>query len=350
MDYTSIHIYGHLLSDDILHGVEHDTNLLGNRQQDFDLDISTSVAIDYVWSSLRNDWRFFNERSGVNDPYGTRRSRDLIERLLQNLGYSLNRQNANLIVAGSTFEISYLCSDLGRMPVIVVGDKIIGENGFETLDKCSLDYRAKGARRRRSPHATMLEYLNATENVYGIISNGITLRLIRNSGQLVKLTYIEFDLRRMLEEDKYSEFCFMFRLLHASRFRTSGDEPCVMERWFNMSIESGNRIREGLSKAVQCAMEVMGNAALCTAGTGNDVLRADLAEGKLTDTAFNKELIHFIYRLLFLFIIEDRGLVYQLPDSPDDSDYAKICRWQEIYKANYAASRLRHLSELRYLR
>lgn len=350
MDYTSIHIYGHLLSDDILHGIEHDTNLLGNRQQDFGLDISTSAAIDYVWSSLRNDWRFFNERSGVNDPYGTRRSRDLIERLLQNLGYTLNRQNGNLNVAGSSFEISYLCPDLGNMPVIVVGDRIIGENGIETLDKCSLDYRAKGARRRRSPHATMLEYLNATENVYGIISNGVTLRLIRNSGQLVKLTYMEFDLRRMLEEDKYSEFCLLFRLLHASRFRTSGDEPCVMERWFNMSIESGNRIREGLSKAVQRAMEIMGNAALCTAGAGNDALRADLADGKLTANAFNKELIHYIYRLLFLFIIEDRGLVYQLPDSPDDPDYAKICRWQEIYKANYAASRLRHLSELSYLR
>lgn len=350
MDYTSIHIYGHLLSDDILHGIEHDTNLLGNRQQDFGLDISTSAAIDYVWSSLRNDWRFFNERSGVNDPYGTRRSRDLIERLLQNLGYTLNRQNGNLNVAGSSFEISYLCPDLGNMPVIVVGDRIIGENGIETLDKCSLDYRAKGARRRRSPHATMLEYLNATENVYGIISNGVTLRLIRNSGQLVKLTYMEFDLRHMLEEDKYSEFCLLFRLLHASRFRTSGDEPCVMERWFNMSIESGNRIREGLSKAVQRAMEIMGNAALCTAGAGNDALRADLADGKLTANAFNKELIHYIYRLLFLFIIEDRGLVYQLPDSPDDPDYAKICRWQEIYKANYAASRLRHLSELSYLR
>ena len=51
-------------------------------------------------------------------------------------------------------------------------------------------------------------------------------------------------------EDKYTEFCLMFRLLHASRFRTSGDEPCVMERWFNMSIESGNRIRNGLSRAV----------------------------------------------------------------------------------------------------
>lgn len=350
MDYTSIHIYGHLLSDDILHGIEHDTNLLGNRQQDFGLDISTSVAIDYVWSSLRNDWHFFKERSSINDPYGTRRSRDLIERFLQDLGYTLNRQNSNLNVAGSSFEISYLCPDLGNMPIIVVGDKIIEENGLETLDKCSLDYRAKGTRRRRSPHATMLEYLNATENVYGIISNGVTLRLIRNSGQLVKLTYIEFDLRRMLDEDKYSEFCLLFRLLHASRFQVSGDEPCVMERWFNMSIESGNRIRNGLSKAVQRAMEVIANAALHNAGAGNDILRADIADGKLSATIFNKELIHLIYRLLFLFIIEDRGLIYQLPESPNDPNYAKICRWQEIYKVNYAASRLRHLSELRYLR
>lgn len=97
-------------------------------------------------------------------------------------------------------------------------------------------------------------------------------------------------------------------------------------------------------------MEIMGNAALHNAGTGNDILRAAIADSKLSETTFNKELIHFIYRLLFLFIIEDRGLVYQLPDSPDDPDYAKICRYQEIYKANYAASRLRHLSELRYLR
>ena len=59
MDYTSIHIYGHLLSDDILHSIERDQNLMGNREQDFSIDISTSAAIDYVWSSLRNDWRFY---------------------------------------------------------------------------------------------------------------------------------------------------------------------------------------------------------------------------------------------------------------------------------------------------
>ena len=48
MDYTSIHIYGHLLSDDILHNIERENTLNGNRDQDFGMDISVSSAIDYV--------------------------------------------------------------------------------------------------------------------------------------------------------------------------------------------------------------------------------------------------------------------------------------------------------------
>ena len=355
MDYTSIHIYGHLLSDDILHNIERDNTLIGNRDQDFGMDISVSSAIDYVWSSLRNDWNFYKERAGnerlVNkDPYGTRRARDLMERLLQSLGYKLDRQVANIEVAGTGYDISYTCTNLGNMPFVIIGENITTDGSINTLDKCSLDYRAKGNMRKKSAHATMLEYLNATENVYGIISNGQILRIIRNSGQLVKLTYIEFDLRRMLEEDKYTEFCLMFRLLHASRFRTSGDEPCVLERWFNMSIESGNRIRNGLSRAVQTTMETIGNAVLTSKGEGNDALRRAFADGTMDAAKLNKELIHFIYRLLFLFIIEERGLVYQIPDSVDAPDYKQQCQWQDIYKKYYAASRLRRLSELSYLK
>lgn len=40
MDYTSIHIYGHLLSDDILHEIETESSMQGNREQDFNLDVS----------------------------------------------------------------------------------------------------------------------------------------------------------------------------------------------------------------------------------------------------------------------------------------------------------------------
>lgn len=348
MEYTSIHIYGHFLSDDILHSIETDNTLKGNSEQDFGLDAPVQHTIDYVWSSFRNDWKFFNERSAAGDPYGTRRSRELMERLFSCLGYELTRQTSSTQVNGSSFEISHICQDLKNLPIIVIGDKT-GDADIDTLDKCSLDYRAKGAMRKKSPHATMLEYLNNTENVYGIVANGRVLRILRNTGQLVKLTYIEFDLQRMLEEDKYTEFCLMFRLLHATRFRVSGDEQCIMERYFNMSIESGNRIRNGLSMAVQRTMETIGRAAVRGNGEGNEALRNALLDGRFSAVELNKELIHFIYRLLFLFIIEERGLVYQIP-SPEHEEYKRLCKLQEIYKQYYAASRLRKKSELMYLR
>ena len=348
MDYTSIHIYGHLLSDDILHSIERDNTFEGNRQADFGIDTSVTAAIDYAWSSLRSAYNYYKERSTLNDPYGTRRSRDLMERLLGDLGYSLQRQATNVVTDTGSFAITYLSDNLAGFPIKVEGD-LTGDANIDTLDKCSLDFRAKGERRQKSPHAIMLEYLNSTENIYGIVANGRTLRLIRNSGQLVKLTYIEFDIRRMVEEDKYAEFCLMFRLLHSSRFGRHGDEQPIMERYFNLSIESGNRIRDGLSQAVQRAMEIIGTALVANQGEGNDRLRQAIADGSYSAADLNKELIHFIYRLLFLFIIEDRNLVYNLPD-PSSPDYAEKVRFQEIYKKYYAASRFRGLSELNYLR
>lgn len=344
MDYTSIHIYGHLLSDDVLHGIEQDTNQIGNRDQDFGIDINVNQAIDYAWSSLRNDWEFFRNRSAAYDTYGTKRARALMERIFMNLGYELSRQNSFINIGGRGYDITYLAPKQQNMPFIVVGDKTGDQESDTNHVKCTLDMRQKGTQHRKSPHATMLDYLNNTESVYGIIANGTTLRLIRNSGQLVKLTYIEFDILRMVEEDKYAEFCLFFRLLHASRFTARGDEPCIMEHYFNMSIESGNRIRAGLSVAVQKAMTIIGTAALSTPGVGNDRLREAVQNGQVSDSQLNKELIHLIYRLLFLFIIEDRGLVYQLP-SIGSENYKKIAHYQEIYNRFYAASRFRNLSE-----
>lgn len=343
MEYTSIHIFGHLLSDDILHQIETDRSLAGNRDADFRLDTPVQEAIDYAWTSLRADWGFYLTRSSANDPYGTRRSREFMERFLLLLGYHPQRQLQHVESdTGTTHDITWLCPDVKNLPVIVRGDKT-GDTSVDSLERCSLDFRSKGNRREKSAHATMLEYLNNTENIYGIIANGPTLRLIRNSGQLVKLTYIEFDLRRMLEEDKYAEFCLMFRILHASRFFVEGDSPSIIEKYFNLSIESGNRIRDGLSQAAQRAMTIIGNAAVAGAGEGNERLRSQIESGELTADVLNKELMHLIYRLLFLFIIEDRGLVY-------DGDSAQIRRWKEIYYRYYAVSRFRALSEVVHVR
>lgn len=343
MDYTSIHIYGHLLSDEILHQIETDKNLVGNRDADFQLDSSLQEAIDYAWTMLRASWGYYLTRSLLNDQYGTKRSREFIEQLLSRLGYHPQRQQRFVQSDnGGSFNIQYLCPDEDNMPVIVIGDRA-GNDDVDFMERCSLDFRAKGNRREKSAHATMLEYLNSTENIYGIVANGPTLRLVRNSGQLVKQTYIEFDLRRMFEEDKYAEFCLMFRTLHASRFKAEGDNQSVIEKYFNLSIESGNRIRAGLSQAAQRAMEIIGNAVIKGSGEGNELMRQRIQNGEITAEILNKQLIHFIYRLLFLFIIEDRGLVY-------DGDTPEIRRWKEIYKKYYAVSRYRNLSELAHVR
>ncbi len=349
MDYTSIHIYGHLLSDDILHEIETDTSMRGNREHDFNLDVPLTAKIDNAWSSLRNDWKLFAERSTLRDPYGTRSVRRLMERFLSSLDYQLDYQPAWLEVGGRKFDIPYICPELRQMPVIIVGDRT-GDAALDALDRCTLDVRVKGEHRQKSPHATMLDYLNSTEHIYGIVTNGLVLRLIRNTGQLVKLTYIEFDLRRMVEEDHYAEFCLLFRLMHSSRFMQGGDDPCLMERWFNLSIESGNRIRAGLSGAVQRTMEILGRAVVSGKGDGNEAFRQAVIHGEADARTLNKELIHFIYRLLFLFIIEDRNLVYETGSPDADPEYDQKARCQDIYRKYYAVSRLRKLSDLPYLR
>lgn len=349
MDYTSIHIYGHLLSDDILHEIETESSMQGNREQDFNLDVSLTAKIDNAWSSLRNDWKLFSERNSLRDPYGTKAVRRLMERFFSSLDYQLDYQPIQIEVGERKFDIPYICPELDQMPIIIVGDKT-GDTELDLLDKCTLDQRIKGERRQKSPQATMLDYLNNTEHVYGIVTNGQVLRLIRNTGQLVKLTYIEFDIRRMVEEDHYAEFCLLFRLMHSSRFTHSGDDACIMEQWFNRSIESGNRIRAGLSDAVQKAMEILGRSVVCGKGAGNEVFRQAVINGEANAQTLNKELIHFIYRLLFLFIIEDRNLVYNIGAPDTDNDYDQKVRCQDIYKKYYAVSRLRGLSELLYLR
>ena len=141
--------------------------------------------------------------------------RRLMERFFSSLDYQLDYQPTQIEVGERKFDIPYICPELDQMPIIIVGDKT-GDAELDLLDKCTLDQRIKGERRQKSPQATMLDYLNNTEHVYGIVTNGQVLRLIRNTGQLVKLTYIEFDIRRMVEEDHYAEFCLLFRLMHSS--------------------------------------------------------------------------------------------------------------------------------------
>jgi hypothetical protein len=134
------------------------------------------------------------------------------------------------------------------------------------------------------------------------------LRLLRDSSRLIKLTYLEFDLDRIFTDGLFADFAVLYRLLHATRLPVSHDAAAdrLIERYHQDSLDSGARIREGLSRAVEQAIRDFANGFL--QHPYNDALRNQINNGKLTAEAYYSYLLHLIYRLLFLMVIEERGL------------------------------------------
>ncbi|MFO7853453.1 MAG: type IIL restriction-modification enzyme MmeI [Bacteroidales bacterium] len=191
-----------------------------------------------------------------------------------------------------------------------------------------------------------------------MVTNGMLLRLVRDSGRLVKLTYIEFDLKRLLDEDKYSEFTLLYRLLHASRFPKTKQETeeSLLEKYYQDSIESGNRIRNGLSSAVKESLIALGNGLL--EHPENEELTERVLSGRPDPRDFYHQLLRLIYRLLFLMVTEERDLIFaEIRDENQEPDLDDLLngikrptkKQKEIYYHYYSLIRLRKLSEKRYL-
>ena len=187
-----------------------------------------------------------------------------------------------------------------------------------------------------SPHALVQEYLNLTEHLYALVTNGHTIRLLRDSSRLIKLSFLEFDLERMFSEDLYADFALFYRLLHATRMPASQDSVAqsVLERYHQDAIESGSRIRDGLAAAVTESMALIANGML--AHPENTSLHTQLKEGTLTAKDLHQNLLRWVYRTLFLFVIEERGLNHQP---------AATTRQRELYRKYYSLQRLRKLAD-----
>ena len=343
MKYTTINIQGNLISEEILQKIDQ-AEAPGQTAAHFGLEQGANLRseIEYAWSRIKLDWNYFADKSQnlpANDPYGTTLTRRWMEQFLSSVGFNLTRQRSHLAGDnGQTYQISHTDENMDGFPVHIV-NFIEPQNP----DKNTLDIRTSGGTTRFSPHATMQEYLNVTENVYGLVTNGLSLRLIRDSGRLIKLTYLEFDLKRMLDEDKYSEFTVLYRLLHATRFPRHKQEAAdsLIDKYYQDSIETGNRIRDGLSQAVKESLVALGNGLLQQ--PENEQLRQWVADEKLSAFDFNHQLLRLIYRLLFLMVTEERDLIFE--DSTDET----VKKQKDIYYSYYSLMRLRKLSENRYL-
>ncbi len=344
MKYTCINIQGNLISEEILQKLEQG-EAQGQLATDFGLEPGSNIRseIEYAWSRIKLDWKHFNDKSQnlpANDPYGTTLSRKWMEQFLGSLGFELIRPRTGLLGDNNqSYSISHTAENLDNLPIHIVG---FSEPSHP--DKNTLDVKTSGGTSKFSPHGAMQEYLNVTENIYGIATNGLYLRLIRDSGRLIKLTFVEFDIKRMMDEDKYSEFTLLYRLLHASRFprnKTEADQ-CLLEKYYQDSIETGNRIRDGLSLAVKESLVALGKGFLQHEYNTN--LREKIKAGTLSSKDYYRQLLRIIYRFLFLMVTEERDLVY---DPEDKSEITQ--RFKKIYLQFYSIARLRKLSERHYV-
>ena len=331
MQYPSIRIEGSILSSDIIDAIERDEKGF-QKSKDFGLDPTSKVKdeIASAWADARDQWRIFSRKvDGLKEGNsGTTETRNLwMSPLLGLLGYNVELARKGEEVNGRNYAISHRDTKRDGFPIQIVGCN-------DSLDK----RRAEGGM-RMSPHALVQEYLNLTEHLYAVVTNGRLLRLLRDSTRLVKLSFLEFDLDRMFEEELFADFAVLFRLMHASRMPVTQDSAAesVIEIYHQDALDSGSRIREGLSKAVEDSIRSLANGFLNHAD--NDALRESIRSGQTDNKTFYQWQLRLIYRLLFLMVIEERDLIF----GPKAER-----RFRDIYYDYYSIGRLRKLSEHRH--
>ena len=332
MIYPSIRIEGSILSPEILDKLDDAT---GQRPADFGLESSAKVKdeIARAWADAQDYWRIYNRKLDTlkGDSPATTETRNIwIVPLLGLLGYQLEYEAKSIELNGKLYSISHRITNRGNAAIQIVGSR----------EPAGLDRKPDKATLKMSAHAMIQEYLNLTEQLYGIVTNGRLLRLLRDSSRLVKLTYLEFDLDRIFTDGLFADFAILYRLLHVTRLpaQLENSADSIIERYHQDSLDSGARIREGLSKAVEMAIRTFANGFL--ANPGNSELLAEINSERLPPTEFYHYLLRLIYRILFVMVIEERNLVYPLSPSATK---------REIYDRYYSLLRLRRLSEKRYL-
>jgi len=143
---------------------------------------------------------------------------------------------------GASFPISH---SWGWLPLHLVGAHV------------DLDKRTAGAAgaARSSPHSLVQELLNRDiSRLWGIVSNGLRLRILRDNHSLTRQAYVEFDLEAMMDGEIYSDFVLLWLLVHQSRVEAEVPEDCWLERWSIEARTQGTRALDHLRNGVEQAI------------------------------------------------------------------------------------------------
>jgi hypothetical protein len=281
-------------------------------------------ATNRAWNRLQSAWVSFRaacDRLSPTDPaHSTTRERWLLP-LFQELGYGrLQYLKEPCTIGEKSYPISHVW---GHVPIHLVGCRI------------DLDKRTAG---NPSPHSLVQEFLNRSEqHLWGFVSNGLKLRILRDNIRLTRQAYVEFDLQAMFDGKVYADFALLWRLCHQSRVEAEKPQECWLERWSQAAQQQGLRALDQLRDGVERAIAVLGRGFLsCPA---NHHLRERLRAGKLDAQDYYRQLLRLVYRLLFLFVAEDRELL--LDPQADEAARARYRQYYSTVQLRRKAERLR---------
>ncbi|MHB9072058.1 MAG: Eco57I restriction-modification methylase domain-containing protein [Desulfobaccales bacterium] len=328
--FQTVKTEGAIIPVDLLRRIlDGDRDIPGLRPEDYHLAKSERLneAATRAWNRLQGAWQGFKDTTEVlpGSDAGTSLTRErwlLI--FFQELGYGRLTTRKAYEIEGKTYPISH---NWQNTPIHLVSFR-------QDLDKRTPG-RAGAA--RVSPHSLVQELINRSDDhLWGFVSNGLSLRLLRDNVSLTRQAYVEFDLQAMMDSEAYSDFFLLFLLCHQSRVEVPEDktpEHCWLEKWYKTAAQQGVRALDQLRDGVQRAIEALGGGFL--AYPGNGTLREKLRSGALSTQDYYRQVLRQVYRLLFLFVAEDRELLSD-PSAPFGTG--------KLYLEHYSTSRLRSLA------
>jgi hypothetical protein len=284
-----------------------------------------------AWSYLRRAWTAWQEteQGRLEGSAGTGPAREKwLLPLLRELGYGqVPAAGSGLNIDGVDYPVSHLWQ---HVPIHLLGPGV------------SLEKRNPGvAGAARAPQAMVQELLNRSDaHLWAVLSNGTHLRLLRDSTAMVGSAYLEFDLEAIFNGELYAEWLLLFQLAHVSRLEKrsadGGPNDCWLEAWRGEATDAGARALGRLEYGVERALGSLGSGFI--AHRANGWLVEALRSGEVTRHDYHRALLRLIYRMLFTFVAEDRGLLL---------DPSKSVKAKERYAQYFSTARLRRLSRVR---
>jgi hypothetical protein len=323
--FATVRVEGSILPIDLLQRVAAgDARLGGLRPEDYRLaGEKINEATNHAWNRLLPAWDAFkaaSEKLPQGDPGHAVTLNKWLLPLWRTLEYGQLDPARPFEIDGKEYAISHIRY---HSPIHLVGFRLDLDKRVET-----------SGGKKPSPHGLVQEFLNRSEaHMWGFVSNGLKLRVLRDNIRLTRQAFVEFDLQAMFDGKVYSDFALLWRLCHESRVHAEKPEQCWLEKWSKAAAEQGLRALDQLRGGVENAVEALGRGFLHPA---NAALLQKLRSGTLKAMDYYRQLLRVVYRLLFLFVAEDRELLFD----PTASDPAR-----DRYVRYYSTARLRRLAE-----